>query len=380
MNDCSTPLLVAPRAAVQWRPGPFTNLPELGLIERGDVRQVLPDLDLWDCWPLQHEDGRTVHSEGREWWFFLSAPQLRDPAARHDQARIRLLSHDRLATDGQKWRDHGAVLTRAATPGTREWAGSAVLRDDGQSVALFFTAVGRKDEPFSFEQRIFCVSGLFGPSGPTGWQSPREIVQADGVRYFRGTQREGQPGQIKGFRDPAWFRDPHTGTRHLLFTASAAGSPHSHDGLVGIATLQDGQWVLGDPLVDAIGVNNELERPHIVVRDGLYYLFWSTQRSVFATDRNAGPTGLYAMVAPALVGPWRPVNDIGLVACTPRAEPTQTFSWWVTGDDEVWSFIDHWGLRGRSVASEPDLARSTFGGCPAPVFRLKFKGDLVAVA
>lgn len=375
MSDSDTAPQIAPCAVALWRPGPFTDLPELPVIEVGDVRPVLPELDLWDCWPLQHEDGRTVRRGGREWWFFLSAPQLPDPAARHDQARIRLLS-----TDGREWCDHGPVLTKDATPGTREWAGSAVLMDDGHSVALFFTAVGRKDEPFSFEQRIFRVAGVLGPSGPTGWQVPSELVQSDGIRYFRGTQREGRPGQIKGFRDPAWFRDSHTGDCHLLFTASAAGSPHSHDGLIGIATLLDGQWTIRDPLVDAVGVNNELERPHIVVRAGLYYLFWSTQRSVFANHQIAGPTGLYAMVAPALSGPWRPVNGTGLVACTPQAEPMQSFSWWVTGEDEVWSFIDHWGLSGRSIAKDPDLSRSMFGGCPAPVFRLKFAGELVVTA
>lgn len=357
-----------------WRPSAFGDLPELPLIGASDVLPVLPGMDLWDCWPLQHEDGRTVSRDGRQWWFFLSAPQFPDPVDRHAEARIRLM-----ARDGDGWHDLGPVLDPVTTPGSREWAGSAVLMDDGAAVTLFFTAAGRRSGAFTYEQRLFAADGRFGPAGPAGWDVPREIVHADGARYFRGEQREGGPGKIKGFRDPAWFRDPQSGNRHLLFTASKPESGHSHDGLIGIATLREGAWELGDPLVDAVGVNNEMERPHIVLRGGLYYLFWSTQRSVFAPGAVAGPTGLYAMAAEAVAGPWRPVNGSGLVACTPAAEPSQSFSWWVTGEDEVWSFVDHWGLAGRSLTDHPELLRRQFGGCPAPVFRLHFAGDRVSV-
>ena len=36
---------------------------------------------MWDSWPLQHEDGRTVSHAGRQWWFFLSAPCFGDARA-----------------------------------------------------------------------------------------------------------------------------------------------------------------------------------------------------------------------------------------------------------------------------------------------------------
>lgn len=360
--------------ASRWEPRSFDRLPELPVLGEGDVRPFLPGLDVWDCWPLQDEAGVTVVHQGRQWWFFLSAPQLPDPVERHAVARLRLAS---IGEGG--WRDHGGVLDPATTPGSREWAGSAVLMVDGRTVSLFFTAAGRRGGDFTFEQRLFVVEGALSAEGPGQWGVPREIVAADGSRYFLGEQREGGPGKIKGFRDPAWFRDPQTGQRHILFTASSATGSHSHDGLVGFAKLTDGQWQLDDPLIDAIGVNNELERPHVLYRDGSYYLFWSTQRSVFAPDAVVGPTGLYAMTARAFTGPWVPVNGNGLVACTPAAEPMQTYSWWVTGEGEVWSFVDHWGLKGRVLADHPELLRSSFGGCPAPVFRLDFNGERVTV-
>jgi levansucrase len=108
-------------------------------------------------------------------------------------------------------------------------------------------------------------------------------------------------------------------------------------------------------------------------------LFWSTQRHTFGPAAVAGPNGLYGAVADSLRGAWRMINGNGLVAANPLDEPTQSYSWWVTGEDEVWSFIDYWGMAGRSLADHPELLRSRFGGTPAPVFRLKYQGDRVLI-
>jgi levansucrase len=368
----------APASTTPWRPTGLDATPtvaEIPLIVAADAAPILPGLDLWDSWPLQHEDGRTVTHQGRVWWFFLSSQRFPDPGQRHDAARIRLAS---LSEDG--WRDHGDALDPATSPGAREWAGSAVLRGDGVTVQLLFTAAGRRGEGPSFEQRLFVAEARLGADGPEDWREPQELFQSDGVRYVVARENSGRPGFIKAFRDPAWFRDPATGQNHILFTASAGWSDDDFNGVVGIASEVDGAWVLGDPLVEAVGVNNELERAHIVARDGCYYLFWSTQRRTFAPDAIAGPNGLYAVVADSLTGPWQPVNGNGLVAANPAAEPTQGYSWWVTGEGEVWSFIDHWGMQGRNFDAHPELLRSQFGGTPAPVFALAFAGDRVTIS
>lgn len=365
---------LAPRTVTPWRPGRIAGA-EIALIGAQDATPILPGIDLWDSWPLAHENGDTARIDGREYWFFLSAPCFPDPGQRHDAARIRLAS---LGADG--WRDHGDALPRELSPGTREWAGSAVLLDDRNTVILFFTAAGRKGAAPSFEQRLFAVKGRLGKDGPGDWLEPAEVVRADGTRYVVAAEAEGMPGMIKAFRDPAWFRDPATGKRHLLFTGSAGWSEEEFNGLVGLATMDDhGNWHLQDPLIEAVGVNNELERPHLIVRGGRYYLFWSTQRRTFATGGPNGPNGLYAMVAESVGGPYRPVNGSGLVAGNPASEPTQGYSWWVTGEGRVWSFIDHWGMRGRSFDQHPELLRQQFGGTPAPVFSLEFDGDSVTI-
>ncbi len=365
----------APATTSRWQPLTIGGA-EIPLITAADAAPILPELDLWDSWPLAHEDGSTVVVDGHQYWFFLSAPRFPDPGQRHNAAKIRLAS---LGTDG--WRDHGDCLPEALSPGSREWAGSAVLHDDGASVTLFFTAAGRRGQGHSFEQRLFAARGRMGPQGPQDWFTCDETVRPDGQRYFIANEGEGTPGMIKAFRDPAWLRDPATGTAHLLFTASAGWDNAAFNGVIGLATQgADGEWRLEDPLVEAVGINNELERAHVLVRDGRYYLFWSTQRRTFDPAAPSGPNGLYAMVADQLRGPYRPVNGDGLVVGNPASEPAQGYSWWVTGDGEVWSFIDHWGMQGRSFEDHPELLRGQFGGTPAPRFRLAFAGDAVTLA
>lgn len=359
-----------------WTTGAGWAAGELPLIAAEHVQPICADLDLWDCWPLQHEDGSTADIGGAQYWFFLSAPKLADPGQRHVHARIRLL---RLA-DGE-WTDLGPALPADLSPGHAEWAGSCVLHDDGASVTLFFTASGRRGGGPSFEQRIFAIKGAMSPTqGPGGWHGPEELFAADGELFQPANSAHGEPGTIKAFRDPAWFRDPADGACYLLFTGSAGWSDDPHNGLVGYARLTDTGWVLGRPLIHAVGTNNELERPHILHRGGRYYLFWSTQRHTFSPMADAGPNGLYGAVADKMAGPWRMINGHGLVVSNPQAEPTQAYSWWVTGEAEAWSFIDYWGMQGRALAAHPELLRSQFGGTPAPRFRLVFDGDTVALA
>lgn len=358
-----------------WAPQRFDERPSLRAIEAADAEPVAPELDLWDSWPLQREDGTTVEIGGAQYWFFLSSRKFEDPGQRHFHARIRLM---RLR--GDRWTDLGNALPEDISPGGAEWAGSCVLHADGRTVTLFFTAAGRRGQGRSFEQRIFGVKGDLGLDGPGNWQDPTELFAADGAIFMLANQAEGAPGMIKAFRDPAWFSDPATGQDHLLFTGSAGWSDDPHNGLVGFATQTAKGWELRRPLVHAVGVNNELERPHVLLRNGRYYLFWSTQRHTFSPHATAGPNGLYCAVAEHFTGPWRMANGNGLVATNPSDEPTQAYSWWVTGEGEVWSFIDHWGMKGRSFASHPELLRRQFGGTPAPRFRLDFDGDRVSIA
>ena len=352
----------------------------LPVIGGADVTPIVPGMDLWDMWQIADADGRTVIRDGRSWWFFLATPQFADPEMRHDAARIRLTSH---GADG--WRDHGETFPDGFTPGSREWSGSAVLDADGETLTMYFTASGRREGGPRFEQRLFETVGRFtvvaGEGRTTDWSAPVQSVEADGVHYAVAAQEVPENDGIKGFRDPGYFRDPADGAEYLLFVGSAGWVDDPVDGVVGAARRSGPgrRWALIPPLVEALGVNSELERPHIVMRGGRYYLFWSTQARRFAPG-IAAPTGLYAMVADRMAGPWRPVNGTGLVAGNPPAEPFQAYCWWVTGELDVISFVDQWGLDGANPTTDAALRRAHFGGTAAPWFRLKVDGDMVAIA
>ena len=347
---------------------------------------VLPGIDLWDLWPLQLADGSTADVGGWNLWFVLSAPVLPDPDDRHDIARIRLMGRPAGAID-KGLIDLGNALPDGLNPGSREWAGSALYDPASGAVTLYYTVAGFPGEATrSFAQRLFHTTGtLITADKPhiTGWSTPQELFASDDNHYVLVTQSDGVPGFIKGFRDPAHFRDPVTGDSYMLFTGSLKASQHAFNGCIGIARADASHptgWQILPPIISADGLNNELERPILIHRDGQYYLFWSTQRRVFAPDGPSGPTGLYGMVAPTLGGPWAPLNGTGLVAGNPDDAPYQTYSWWVDADLNVWGFADLPGVAEGGQVDDSAWRRAHFAGTPAPCFTIMLDGTKAWVA
>ncbi len=351
------------------------DLPNIPIIGAADVHRLSDEIDVWDAWPLQLANGRVARFDGAVVWMALTAPVMGDPALRHQHARIRLM-----VEKAGRWRDCGPAMPNGFSPGACEWSGSAIYRPESNLVELHFTATARRGAPFSFEQRLFMTSGRLGWSDDDvrilGWSDPVETVsaQADWRRCADGN--EAVPGFIKAFRDPAVFRDPSDGRDYLVYAATLAGGEVLYGGAIGLAVL-DGAHMWRDlgPVIRATGLNHELERPHIVHANGLYYLFWCTQKKMFRPDGPVGPTGLYGMCAPSMLGPWTPINGTGLVAGNPSEEPDQTYAWWVTGELQVHGFVDQWGVAGKSREAIVENPRLHFGGSIAPPFSLVIVGD-----
>ena len=343
------------------------------LLSEEDFAPIAPDLGVWDAWPVQDEAGKPIIlAGGRQLWMALGAPRFADPDERHRHARIHLLLHS-----AEGWRHLGPAMPDGFSPGSREWSGSAVASADLATVALYFTATGRRGEQIlTFEQRLFSALATLDLSGEAprlgDWRELEEIVPIDLEHYMSTCGGPSEVGKIKAFRDPAFFRDPAGGDDYLLFAGSQARSRSEYNGVIGIVRRQCGEqgWTLLPPIVSADTLNNELERPHIIFHAGLYYLFWSTQRHVFAPSGPAGPTGLYAMVSPALFEGWRPVNGSGLVFANPEAAQAQAYSWFVLPDLSVTSFVDDW--------SGGDDRK--FGGAFAPFVHLWLAGDKAGIA
>jgi levansucrase len=146
-------------------------------------------------------------------------------------------------------------------------------------------------------------------------------------------------------------------------------------GAIALAEAGPAGWSLRPPLLVAEGINHELERPHVIVHASSYYLFWSTQRHGFDPAGTA-PTGLYGFAAPALAGPYTPLNGSGLVLRNPPAQPDQAYAWLVRPDLDVVSFVNY---RGAATDDDPARARAGFGGTIAPVLRLHLDGTATAV-
>lgn len=356
-----------------WTPVPANTIPAFA----HDAGRRVAGFDLWDMWPIERADGSLPRFDGAALWMVLTAPLADDPDARHAIARIHLASE----RDG-RWTLHQPVFPDGFTPGDREWSGSAVLDEASGRLTVYFTAAGRRGAATAtLEQRLFETHGRFAARADgfdlSDWSQPVESVVADGHDYMVANQLTGTGGEILGFRDPGFFRDPASGRAYLFLTGSCARSSSRWTGIIGVAEAEDAdrpEWQLRPPVLSAAGLNNELERPHMRKLGGLYYLFWSTQQKVFARPGPSGPTGLYGAVAADPLGPFTLLNGSGLIAGTPPYAPAQEYSWWVMDDLQVIGFADYPGVPDMGAIATAEQRRAHFAGYPAPFFRIALEG------
>ena len=127
-------------------------------------------------------------------------------------------------------------------------------------------------------------------------------------------------------------------------------------------------------------VNQQLELPRFVFKDGKYYLFISSHRFTFPTDlRKNGLDALYGFVSDSLFGDYRPLNKSGLVLGNPESEPIQTFAWVVLPNEIILSFINYTRLGDvapQQLIQQPiEFQRERFGGTLAPTIQIEITGD-----
>ncbi|MFB6183210.1 MAG: glycoside hydrolase family 68 protein [Haloarculaceae archaeon] len=349
------------------------------------------DVHVWDTWLLRDRNGSVADVDGWRVVFSLTAPADLLPGKRHDVARIQYF----YSRDGTTWHSGGPVFD-GGTLGQRQWAGSA-LYDDGD-VYVYYTAAGDEGgDELTYSQHIAAASGgttrvtddAFDLEGP--W-THRTLLEPDGEWYETEAQSR---GMIYTFRDPWFYEDPETGTTCLLFEANTPvpeGSDacdgdtarQEFNGCVGLAVSPSSdplEWDLRPPLLDAVCVNQELERPHVLYRDGHYYLFVSSHMHTFAPEL-AGYDALYGFVADSLGGPYRPLNETGLVVTNPANAPFQAYSWMTFPHREevlVESFCNYYDFDGATLDELARLSESEqrrrFGGTLGPTIRLGIEGD-----
>ncbi|MFC6943002.1 glycoside hydrolase family 68 protein [Salinirubellus sp. GCM10025818] len=354
-------------------------------------RPLDPSVHIWDTWLLRNRDGSIAEIDGWRVILSLTAPSDLLPGKRHDVATIRYF----YSRDGRRWHSGGPVFSGGEL-GSRQWAGS-VLHDDGD-VYLYYTAAGESDEAhLSYTQYLAMADGGTVEADEEGlriegpWEH-RAVLHPDGDRYETESQSR---GMTYTFRDPWFYEDPETGRTYLVFegntpvpegSEACGGDPAQQEfnGSVGLAESPTGdptEWELREPLLDAVCVNQELERPHVVRRDGRYYLFVSSHRHTFAPGID-GVDGFYGFVADSLRGEYRPLNDSGLVVANPENAPFQAYSWLAFDHPDdllVNSFFGYFDYDRPSLDEVAQLPESEqfrrFGGTLAPTLRIELDGD-----
>lgn len=156
-----------------------------------------------------------------------------------------------------------------------------------------------------------------------------------------------------------------------------------YNGAVGLASAQGNDptsWTLQAPLLTAKCVNQELERPHFVMRDGRYYLFFSSHIGKFAPIgdlRERGAEGLYGFVGNSLRGDYTPLNG-GLVLNNPASQPFQSYSYDTLPSGIVTSFIDVPGIGNQDIGVvsklPPEEQFRVFGGTLGQSLKIELNG------
>jgi levansucrase len=116
-----------------------------------------------------------------------------------------------------------------------------------------------------------------------------------------------------------------------------------YNGNIGVAEVMDHDVTklkLLPPLVESIGTNHQLERPHVVVNGDEYYLFTISHTFTYAPGLT-GPDGVYGFYGKGgLRADYKPMNGSGLVIGNPANNPYQAYSWMVLPNQQVISFIN----------------------------------------
>ena len=355
------------------------------------VDKLTDDLYVWDTWPLRNRDGSITKVNGYQVIISLTSTDNVVPGARHNLATLRYF----YSKNGHDWELGGKVFEEPL--GHHQWAGSAMYDQEEEQLYSFYTAVSSSDLPPDerFRQRlVFGKGGSLETSSDgveiTGEFDHYEIAEADGEMYQTLEQSVDQ-GIVYGFRDPWYFQHPETGEDYVLFEGNTpiedpSAYPkdwESWNGNVGIAKATNDEmteWELQQPIVEAITTNQQLERPHLVVNDGKYYLFTISHKFTFAPGLD-GPDALYGFVADSLHGDYEPLNDGGLVVANPEEQPFQAYSWLALpqGDDAlITSFLNFTDLDGKSLkdvgALPPEQQKEVFGGTLAPSLKMQLNG------
>ncbi|MGC5328341.1 glycoside hydrolase family 68 protein [Brevibacillus sp. SYSU BS000544] len=359
-----------------------------------DFKLVAPNQWVWDTWPLQNRDGSLANVNGYRVAFALVAPRSLGWGDRHTEARIGMF----YSKNGKDWTYAGIPYNYDKALGHMQWAGTAMMDEKGK-VHLFYTATGDKNNwdqsrwAETAEQRIakttFDIKTDKDGVHLTNEGEHKVILEADG-KYYE-TIKNWNSNIITAFRDPFFFQDPNTGKEYIIFEGQA-GSDRNYlkpenigdeayrqthpvpdraelyNGNIGVAEVLNNDVTklkLLPPLLESVGTNHQLERPHVVVNGDDYYLFTISHTFTYAPGLT-GPDGVYGFVGKGLRSDYKPMNGSGLVIGNPKENPYQAYSWMVLPNQQVISFVNE---------PKDENGQVKFGGTFSSTLKLNLEGD-----
>lgn len=386
---------------------PTTQMPAIDY----DFPTMNESVMIWDSGALRDIDGKTVTFKG---WYVLWSLAVDKIDLTNTNIYDEWHSRNNRAYIGywfsktgnvSDWQWGGRLLKTTADLRPHEWSGGLVLRDtsveaDQNIVDMFYTS--EADAPVNQSVPSVSSGRIYADDNGVwfdGFETSVEMFSADGIHNANADE-----DQYFYFRDPHVFRD-RDGVIKCLYESNVAGMrgkftigteqlghiPPGYEvgsgaqygeASIGIAVLKDGayeagdfsreNWTQLDPIIVAGGVNDQLERPHVVLCDRLTYVFSISHRSTYSGNLS-GPDGVYGWVsANGILGPYIPMNGSGLVLGNPDTAPFQTYSHFVYPDGYVQSFIDTVPAPGMNP-NAPKVYR--IGGTLAPTVKLVLEGS-----
>lgn len=322
------------------------------------------EMDVWDTWPLQNADGTVANYNGYHIVFGLAG----DPKRGSDTfiylfyQKVGDTSIDswknagRVFKDSDKYVPNDSILNNQA----EEWSGSATMTSDGK-VRLFYTNRHPFDPARGFYGKQTLTTAQVNVSQPEA-----DMLKIDGVEDFKSIF-DGGDGSIYqnvdqafaegNFNDNHTFRDPHyvedNGRKYLVFEANTGtetgyqgeeaffnkayyggsnvffeaernkllqspNKPYAElaNGALGIIEINDDYTFKKEmkPLIASNTVTDEIERANLFELNGKWYMFTSSRGAKMYIDGiDKEDIYMFGYVSDSLTGPYKPLNDTGLV-------------------------------------------------------------------
>ncbi|AJY73379.1 glycoside hydrolase family 68 protein [Paenibacillus beijingensis] len=321
------------------------------------------EMDVWDTWPLQNADGTVANYNGYQIVFGLAG----DPKKGWDTFIYMFYKKagdnsidawknaGRVFKDSDKYGPNDPILNNQA----EEWSGSATMTSDGK-VRLFYTNRHGWDPANGFFGKQTLTTAQINVSQPDG-----NTLKIDGVEDFKSIfggdgkfyQTVEQSFGGGDYSDNHTLRDPHyveeNGKKYLVFEANTGTetgyqveeafynrayyggnnkffeaeknkllqSPNKQfiknaNGALGIVELNDDYTLKNvlKPLIASNTVTDEIERANVFELNGKWYLFTSSRGAkMFIDGVDKEDIYMFGYVADSLTGPYKPLNDSGLV-------------------------------------------------------------------